>query len=105
MEGELGFKSILTDNSAMREVIRTAEQVAPQDVNVLLTGESGTGKNFLSKAIHNSSKRRFGPYVPVNCLAIPDTFIESELFGHEKGAFTDARMLKRGSFEMADQGT
>ena len=72
---------------------------------VLLTGESGTGKDLFAKALHYQSSRSGGPFFPVNCAAIPDTLMESELFGHEKGAFTDARYLKKGVFELADGGT
>lgn len=105
MEKNSSFDIILTENPAMKEIIRIARSVAPSDVNVLLTGESGTGKNVLSEAIHSESNRRLGPFVPVNCLAIPNTLIESELFGHEKGAFTDAFEQKKGSFESARGGT
>jgi DNA-binding NtrC family response regulator len=73
--------------------------------SVLLTGESGTGKDLVAKAMHYQSSRSGGPFVAVNCSAIPDTLMESELFGHEKGAFTDARFLKKGVFELADGGT
>lgn len=104
--GEKGdFTAILTENPAMKEAIETAKKVAPSDVNILITGESGTGKNVFSEAIHHASKRQACPFIHVNCLAIPDTLIESELFGHEKGAFTDAHALKKGSFECAKGGT
>ncbi|MDP3919357.1 MAG: sigma-54 dependent transcriptional regulator [Candidatus Omnitrophota bacterium] len=103
---ELGdFSSIITTDPKVTAVIRIAEKIAASDVNILLTGESGTGKNILSKAIHGASKRFAGPFVPVNCLAIPDSLVESELFGHEKGAFTDAKISKMGYFQSADRGT
>jgi len=105
MGTQSAFGSFKTEHRGMKEVVKTAQQVAPSDVNILLTGESGTGKNLLSKSIHQASGRSSAPYVPVNCLAIPDTLIESELFGHEKGAFTDAHRLKLGSFETANGGT
>lgn len=99
------FNTILSASPAIKAVIKTAQKVALADVNVLITGESGTGKNVLAKAIHQASQRKSGPFVALNCMAMPDTLIESELFGHEKGAFTDAHALKRGSFELADHGT
>lgn len=105
MKTEDCFSTLLTESPAVREIIRQAETAAPCDVNVLLTGESGTGKNILARGIHKASNRCSGPFVAVNCLAIPETLVESELFGHEKGAFTDAHALKKGSFESANGGT
>lgn len=99
------FDLIVTENREMKEVVRVAKAVATSDVNILLMGESGTGKNVLAEAIHFASHRRSQPFVSVNCLAIPDTLFESELFGHEKGAFTDAYAQKKGSFELANGGT
>jgi DNA-binding NtrC family response regulator len=89
----------------MKQIVDTARKIALSDVNILLTGENGVGKNFLAAFIHAHSKRKEGPYIAVNCLAMPEGLIESELFGHEKGAFTDAKARKLGSFERADNGT
>ena len=77
----------------------------PSSSRVLISGENGTGKELVARSIHNESPRRGKPFVEVNCAAIPDTLIESELFGHEKGAFTGATAMKRGKFEQADGGT
>jgi transcriptional regulator with PAS, ATPase and Fis domain len=99
------FGPVLTQNQRMKEVIKTVAKVAPSECNILITGESGTGKNLLARAIHAASKRSKNHFVSVNCIAIPDTLIEAELFGHEKGAFTDACQLKRGYFELAQEGS
>ena len=99
------FSALLTESPALQQAVRMAETVAQCDINILITGESGTGKNILARAIHHAGTRHSGPFIAVNCLAIPETLIESELFGHEKGAFTDAHSLKRGSFELANGGT
>ena len=93
------------DSVAMRNVQRQIEQVAQHDVTVLIQGESGTGKELVAGAIHELSGRARGPLVKVNCAAIPEALLESELFGHERGAFTGATMTKPGRFEMADGGT
>ena len=90
---------------AFQEAVRQATQVARSDVTVLLSGESGTGKELLAAHIHRESPFAAGPFVKVNCAAIPTELIESELFGHEKGAFTGAAALRRGKFELADGGT
>src|SRR6185295_9021861 len=100
-----GIPKIIGDSSAIQAVSREIQRVAPTDATVLLTGESGTGKEVFSRAIHQLSPRRDKPFVTVNCAAIPDTLIENELFGHEKGAFTGATSRKAGKFEIADQGT
>ena len=89
----------------LREVMNQVRQVAPTDSPVLLTGETGAGKDVIANAIHLGSPRREGPYIPVNCGAIPDSLLDSELFGHEKGAFTGALSRKRGRFERAHTGT
>jgi transcriptional regulator with GAF, ATPase, and Fis domain len=89
----------------LREVMRQVRQVAPTESPVLLTGETGVGKDVIANAIHLGSARREGPFIPVNCGAIPESLLDSELFGHEKGAFTGALSRKRGRFERADKGT
>ena len=102
---EYSFHQILGKSKPMREVFDLIRRVADSSTNVLITGESGTGKELVAKAIHYNSERRDAPFVPVNCAAIPDTLLESELFGHMKGAFTDAKSDKRGLFEEASGGT
>jgi two-component system NtrC family response regulator len=89
----------------MQAVVALARRVAPTNATVLLLGETGTGKNLLARAIHHESPRRAGPYVSVDCAALPETLLESELFGHEKDAFTDAGARKVGRFELANGGT
>jgi two-component system response regulator AtoC len=90
---------------AMREVFRIVRTVAPLRTTVLITGESGTGKELVAKAIHDQGARGARPFVALNCAAIPETLLESELFGHERGAFTDAHTRKLGQFELAHEGT
>ncbi|MBM4123669.1 MAG: sigma-54-dependent Fis family transcriptional regulator [Nitrospira sp.] len=102
---EYSFHQILGKSKPMQEVFDLIRRVADSPTNVLITGESGTGKELVAKAIHYNSERRDAPFVPVNCAAIPETLIESELFGHVKGAFTDAKTDKRGLFEEAQKGT
>src|SRR5206468_2340566 len=92
-------------SSKMHEVFTLIQQVAPSRAAVLLTGESGTGKELAARAIHTLSPRRPGPFVAINCAALPDTLMESELFGHEKGAFTGALERRAGCFEQAQNGT
>ena len=96
---------IIGHSKAMQEVFGLVAQVADSNTTVLITGETGTGKELVARAIHNNSPRKGGPLVQVNCAAIPDTLIESELFGHEKGAFTGALQTRRGRFEEANGGT
>ncbi len=102
---EYSFHQILGKSKPMREVFDLIRRVADSPTNVLITGESGTGKELVAKALHYNSSRRNGPFVPVNCPAIPEALLESELFGHVKGAFTDAKTDKRGLFEEAQGGT
>ncbi len=96
---------IIGSSPALRAVRELIEQSAGTDARILITGENGTGKELIAKEVHRRSRRRDGPFVEVNCAAIPETLIESELFGHEKGAFTDAASRRKGRFEMAHRGT
>lgn len=98
-------KEIITRNHRMRTIVGTAKNLATSDITVLIHGESGTGKELLARRIHGLSKRKNKPLVAVNCAAIPDNLLESELFGHEKGAFTGATEKKIGKFELAQGGT
>ena len=100
-----GFGSLIGKTERMKQVFSMVERVADRRVTVLLLGESGTGKELVARAIHESGQRRSQPFVALNCAAIPESLIESELFGHEKGAFTDAISSKPGQFERADGGT
>jgi two-component system NtrC family response regulator len=100
-----GTAGMETANSAMAELLETALRVASSEATVLITGESGTGKEVLARLVHQHSARRDGPMVAVNCTAIPDTLIESELFGHVKGAFTGAISNRKGRFQSASSGT
>ena len=99
------FEELIGKSEAMQEVYRKIEKVALADIPVLITGESGTGKELVARAIHRRSKRKNGRFIPVNCGAIPETLMESELFGHEKGAFTSAGERKKGLLEVSDGGT
>src|SRR6185295_11390146 len=96
---------IIGESPAIQEVLVKIEQMAPVSSTVLIEGESGTGKELVARAIHDLSPRRAKPFIAVNCAAIPDTLLESELFGHEKGAFTGAAERRLGRFELADDGT
>jgi len=96
---------IIGRTRSMRRMLHRVELIAPVNATVLLTGESGTGKEKVARAIHKLSSRRGRPFIPVNCAALPETLLESELFGHEKGAFTGASSMRRGMFELADGGT
>jgi DNA-binding NtrC family response regulator len=100
-----GLPPILGDSPEIRAVARDVQKVAGTDATVLLRGESGTGKELFARAIHELSSRAAGPFVPINCAAIPDTLIENELFGHEKGAYTGAGSRSMGKFHLADGGT
>ncbi len=97
--------NIIGQSEAMVKVYQMVEKVAPRDATVLIRGESGTGKELIAQAIHQQSQRANGPFIAVNCAALPETLLESELFGHEKGAFTGAEKQKRGRFELAVGGT
>src|SRR5262250_2707194 len=99
------FEDIVGKSPALRRVLEHVAIVAPTDSTVLLHGETGTGKELVARAIHNLSSRRDRPYVRMNCAAIPSGLLESELFGHERGAFTGALMQRKGRFELADRGT
>jgi DNA-binding NtrC family response regulator len=96
---------VIGDSVEIKEIVDVIQQVAPTDLTVLITGESGTGKEVIAKAIHQASKRAHKPMISVNAGAIPEGIIESELFGHEKGAFTGAGETRKGYFELADGGT
>ena len=100
-----GFDNVIGRSPAMQRVLDTVGRVAPLRTTVLLTGESGTGKEVIAKAVHYNSPRASGPLVAINCAAIPENLLESELFGHERGAFTDAHSRKIGHFESAHRGT
>lgn len=99
------FKQLIGNSPAMKEMIELLERVAPSQANVLICGESGTGKELVAKALHLNSPRKEKSFVPINCGAIPENLLESELFGHEKGAFTGADRRKEGLFEAAEGGT
>jgi DNA-binding NtrC family response regulator len=99
------FGELVGNSESMRNIYTLIEQVAPSSASVLITGESGTGKELVARTIHRMSPRRDRPFVAINCSAIPDTLMESELFGHEKGAFTGAASRRQGCFELADTGT
>ncbi len=100
-----GSRRIIYASTEMRNITRMVEQVAPSTATILITGESGTGKEVIADAIHAASPRRQKPLIKVSCAALPDTLLESELFGYEKGAFTGANARKEGRFELADGGT
>ena len=102
---EYSFHQILGKSKAIQGVFDLIRRVADSPTNVLITGESGTGKELVAKAIHFNSDRKDAPFIPVNCAAIPEQLLESELFGHMRGAFTDAKLDKRGLFEEAQKGT
>lgn len=105
MARKVSLANIIGDSPPMHEVFRLVETVAPSDYTVLITGTSGTGKELVARAIHEKSPRREYPFVAINCGAIPEELLESELFGHEKGSFTGAHFKKEGKFQAADGGT
>jgi len=105
IRSELNFEEIIGESGSLKQILKQAETVAPTDSTVLILGETGTGKELIARAIHNLSQRRERTFVKINCAAIPTGLLESELFGHERGAFTGAIAQKLGRFELADKGT
>jgi formate hydrogenlyase transcriptional activator len=105
IRSELNFEEIIGNSAVLRQVLRQVEAVAPTNSTVLVQGETGSGKELIARAVHNLSLRRKSPFVKLNCAAIPTGLLESELFGHEKGAFTGAIAQRIGRFELASQGT
>jgi len=105
LQEEYQYHNIIGQSHVMKKVYRIIEKVAPSDTNVLITGDSGTGKELVASAIHYNSSRTKAPFISINCSAIPDTLMESEMFGHVKGAFTNAYLSKIGLFEEAHKGT
>ena len=105
LESRYGFTEIIGISSEIQAVFRTMAKVARVDATVLVTGESGTGKELVARALHRRSQRKEAPFVAVNCSAIPQNLVEAEFFGHEKGAFTDAKHARSGRFEQADNGS
>ncbi len=104
-ESEVRWENIIGNSPVMREIYRVLKRIEDTDITVLITGESGTGKELIAEAIHRHSRRRDKPFVKLNCVAIPEGLLESELFGHERGAFTGATQRKLGKFELAHGGT
>jgi len=105
MLSEYKFENIIGRSKNMQQIFSMIETVAPSDATILVRGETGTGKELIAAAVHNISPRKNGPFIKLNCAAISETLLESELFGHEKGAFTDAKEMRKGRFELADGGT
>jgi DNA-binding NtrC family response regulator len=105
LSGARGFGHLIGASTSLEKTIKQARAVATTNATVLLTGENGTGKEMLARAIHEESPRADGPFIGVSCAALPETLIESELFGHEKGAFTSAAQMRKGRFELAHGGT
>ena len=105
VKDKYGFDNIVGKSPQMQEIFELVGEIADTRASVLITGESGTGKELIAKAIHYNSPRRDGPFIRINCAALPEGLVESELFGHEKGAFTGAIRKSRGRFELADGGT
>ncbi len=104
-EDRTDFEAIIGTSPPMQKVFEVVRRVAKSDISVLITGESGTGKELIARALHHQSDRARGPFIPINCGAIPENLLESELFGHEKGAFTGAHTRRKGRIESADNGT
>lgn len=105
LDKDIGFGGMIGQHPEMLKVFETIKKVATADATVLVTGESGTGKELVVRAIHERSARNKGPFIPINCGAIPETLLEAELFGHEKGSFTGAYAMQKGKVEYADKGT
>lgn len=105
LEEKYNFENLIGANGGLQDVVETIRKVSGSEANILILGESGTGKELVAHSIHANSKRRHGPFIAVNCASLPDNLLESELFGHEKGAFTGAHAGKAGLMELADQGT
>ena len=105
LQRDYGFDQLIGSGAVMRRVFETVQKVAETDLSVLIRGESGTGKELVARLIHQASERWEGPFVAVNCGALPENLIESELFGHEKGSFTGAYDSRKGYFEVANGGT
>jgi two-component system, NtrC family, response regulator len=105
VSGRKRYHRLVGESEAIRKVFGLVQRVAPTDATVLIVGENGTGKELIAHAIHEASARRAGPFVPINCGAIPEMLLESELFGHERGAFTDAHRTREGKLEIAGGGT
>jgi len=105
LEKEVSFQGILGKSKKIRELVKVIKQIAQTDASILITGESGTGKDLVARAIHFTGKRKNMPYIPINCSSLPETLLESELFGYTKGAFTGAYANKSGLFKAADGGT
>jgi DNA-binding NtrC family response regulator len=105
LSGDGGLPGVIGSSRRMQDVFGVVKTVAPTDASVLIQGESGTGKECIARALHRLSSRAEQPFVALSCGALPDTLLETELFGHERGAFTDAGKLRRGRFELADKGT
>jgi len=105
MESRYSFGNIIGKSKAMQDVFGIIRKVAPTNATVLIEGENGTGKELVAKSIHYNSPRKDAPFIAVNCAALSESLLESELFGHEKGAFTGAASMKKGRFELADRGT
>ncbi|MGB3961863.1 MAG: sigma 54-interacting transcriptional regulator, partial [Sulfurimonas sp.] len=102
---EYKFENIIGRSTKMQQIFSILETVSPSKATILVRGETGTGKELIATAVHNLSNRQNAPYIKLNCAAISETLLESELFGHEKGAFTDAKEMRKGRFELADGGT